>query len=175
MDPIEAPIAESDPRFPSGPWTGFFLQWWMPGRHMMDIETAFSSGRFQATGQDIVGPFTLEGSYNATDGKCKWVKSYQGKHSVKYEGVNEGEGIWGVWEIKLGPLYRDQGVVHIWPRGMKPTEAANATVSTYLAQVRSRGLIRLFKFVVGLGLLFAAMYLMGRLSSLLPGVGFRTR
>jgi hypothetical protein len=32
--------------------------------------------------------------------------------------VNEGQGIWGVWEIRqFGGWYTDQGVFHIWPEG----------------------------------------------------------
>ena len=28
---------ETDPRFPSGPWIGFFLQKLVPGRHQMEL------------------------------------------------------------------------------------------------------------------------------------------
>ena len=32
---------ETDPRFPSGRWTGFFLQKAVPGRHLMELRLQF--------------------------------------------------------------------------------------------------------------------------------------
>jgi hypothetical protein len=133
VDELDVVVVECDPKFPSGPWTGFYLQWWLPGRHTMAIDLTFNCGQLQANGSDIVGPFTFQGDYDRVDGKCRWVKKYLGKHLVTYSGINEGQGIWGVWEIRqLGGLYKDQGVFHIWPQGMIPTEAAEATVQAYL-------------------------------------------
>ena len=87
---------ETDPRFPSGPWTGFFIQPWIPGRHTMTLNLSFRDGGLAAEGSDRVGPFTFSGSYDREDGKCHWTKQYLGKHQVSYAGVNEGKGIWGV-------------------------------------------------------------------------------
>jgi hypothetical protein len=160
VDPVDVAAVEGDPRFPSGAWTGFYLQWWMPGRHMMAIDLTFARGRLEASGSDFVGPFTFEGDYNPVDGECRWSKVYLGRHQVSYTGINEGEGICGIWEIRqLGGLYRDQGVFHIWPRGMTPTEAAEATVQAYLSHLRSRGLKRLFGLGVGAGLILAIVFL----------------
>ena len=105
---------ESDPRFPSGPWTGFFLQKEIPGRHLMELQITFANGEIKAEGRDWVGDFVLRGKYSVEDGKCHWTKRYLGKHDVFYQGYNEGKGIWGVWEIP--PYYR--GGFHIWPEGM---------------------------------------------------------
>src|SRR6476661_7263867 len=104
-----APV-EQDPRFPSGAWTGFFLQYWLPGRHKMDLELIWRDGTVTGDGRDRVGPFTVDGTYDAATGRCEWTKKYVGKHSVAYRGVNDGNGIWGVWEIRqLGGLYIDRG------------------------------------------------------------------
>ena len=67
------PQPETDPRFPSGRWIGFFVQKHPP----------------------------------------------PGKHSVYYEGYNEGQGIWGAWHIPAGSLTIEvSGGFHIWPEEM---------------------------------------------------------
>ncbi len=111
---------ETDPRFPSGPWTGFFLQPSLPGRHLMELGLTFRHGQITGEGRDWVGKFVVRGRYDLADGKCYWSKRYLGKHDVFYQGYNEGKGIWGVWEIppeqNLG--FWSRGGFHIWPEGM---------------------------------------------------------
>jgi hypothetical protein len=132
-------LAESDPRFPGGRWTGFFIQPWIPGRHTMNLDLTFQNGEMEAQGSDWVGPFTFTGSYDVADGKCTWTKKYLRKHQVSYAGVNEGKGIWGVWEIsQLGGWYRDRGVFHIWPEGMAPAADAELTERALLDEVGRR-------------------------------------
>jgi hypothetical protein len=110
---------ETDPRFPSGPWTGFFLQPVLPGRHLMELALTFRQGEMIGEGRDWVGRFGIRGRYNLADGTCYWTKRYWGKHDVFYRGFNEGKGIWGMWE--MGPQWR--GGFHIWPEGMgDPTQ-----------------------------------------------------
>jgi hypothetical protein len=110
---------ETDPRFPSGPWTGFFLQPVLPGRHLMELALTFRQGEMTGEGRDWVGKFGIRGRYNLTDGNCYWTKRYWGKHDVFYRGFNEGNGIWGKWE--MGSLWH--GGFHIWPEGMgDPTQ-----------------------------------------------------
>ena len=46
---------ETDPRFPSGPWTGFFLQRAIPGRHRMELRLTFHGGVMEGEGRDRVG------------------------------------------------------------------------------------------------------------------------
>jgi hypothetical protein len=116
---------ETDPRFPSGPWVGFFLQKQLPGRHLMELQLSFRAGQLQGEGRDWVGAFLVRGSYSLADGKCHWNKRYLGKHDVYYKGFNEGKGIWGIWEIAENffgePL---RGGFHIWPEGMAdPTDS----------------------------------------------------
>jgi hypothetical protein len=154
MDQIEADAVETDTRFPTGPWTGFFLQCWLPGRHRMVLDLHFDAGRLQASGTDDVGPFTFDGEYDPADGKCSWIKQYTGRHSIRYRGANEGHGIWGVWELpQLGGLFMDRGVFHIWPEGMAPTEEAEATVKAYRDYLRSSDKLRLAAVAVGVGLI----------------------
>ena len=45
---------ESDPRFPSGPWTGFYLQYWRPGRHKTEVDLFWKDGIVTGDGYDRV-------------------------------------------------------------------------------------------------------------------------
>ncbi len=121
---------ETDPRFPSGPWQGFFLMAHWPGRHAMELHLSFHQGVMTGEGRDMIGEFLIRGKYNLDDGKCHWTKRYIDKHDVFYQGYNEGKGIWGIWEIP--PTFR--GGFHIWPTAMgdptspKLTEALDEPV-----------------------------------------------
>src|SRR4051794_13853013 len=63
---------ETDPRFPSGPWRGFFLMSHSPGRHQMELHLDFRQGVMTGEGRDMIGPFLIRGKYNLDDGKCHW-------------------------------------------------------------------------------------------------------
>ncbi len=119
MSDKASPTLETDPRFPSGPWTGYFLQKVLPGRHLMEMRLTFRQGQITGEGRDRVGVFIMHGRYDVADGKCRWTKRYLGKHDVFYHGFNEGKGIWGTWEIPTVP-HPDmgRGGFHIWPEGM---------------------------------------------------------
>src|SRR5580765_775409 len=137
MDTAEPIIPTSDPRFPSGPWTGFFLQYWLPGRHTTNLALTIRDGQLAGTGADWVGPFNIEGDYDTVSGKCQWIKRYIGKHSVAYRGVNDGHGIWGVWEIRqLAGLYIDRGGFHIWPEDSEVSEESARTEQAVVAMMR---------------------------------------
>src|SRR5437773_892568 len=112
MTAPQSSTVETDPRFPSGPWTGYFLQKSHPGKHMMDLRLSFQQGNMTGEGRDWIGEFLIKGQYNLADGKCYWTKKYLGKHDVFYQGYNEGKGIWGAWEIPGSLLH---GGFHIWP------------------------------------------------------------
>jgi hypothetical protein len=116
----ETPTLETDPRFPSGPWTGYWLQYGYKG--MMELHLTFQQGALTGEGRDRVGPFVLRGRYELTDGKCYWTKKYLGQHDVFYQGYNEGKGIWGSWEITSMGFFKDHGGFHIWPKGMAAAE-----------------------------------------------------
>src|SRR5437588_5766992 len=115
----ETTLFETDSRFPSGPWTGFFLQPLLPGRHRMELRLTFRQGGMTGEGRDWVGKFVVRGRYDLADGKCYFTKRYLGKHDVFYKGFNEGKGIWGVWEIPATEFTaRQTGGFYIWPEGM---------------------------------------------------------
>jgi hypothetical protein len=109
---------ETDPRFPSGPWTGFFLQRLIPGKHRMELVLTFRQGVMTGEGRDWVGEFVIRGRYEISDGRCHWTKRYVGKHDVFYQGFNEGKGIWGQWQITAREYASMRGGFHIWPEGM---------------------------------------------------------
>jgi hypothetical protein len=116
-DPVDL---ETDPRFPSGPWVGFFLQRQIPGKHQMELRLTFRQGTMTGEGRDWVGDFVIRGGYKLADGRCYWTKRYLGKHDVFYQGFNDGKGIWGQWEI---PPEQNRGLhwhggFYIWPEGM---------------------------------------------------------
>jgi hypothetical protein len=117
MTAEQPPTIETDPRFPSGPWTGFFLQRGYPGKQMMDLRLTFLNGNLNGEGRDWVGEFAVKGRYDVLDGKCYWTKKYVGKHDVFYAGYNEGKGIWGGWEINILGIHLHGGF-YIWPEGM---------------------------------------------------------
>lgn len=116
MDEREELANETDPRFPSGPWIGFFLQKHLrAGRHAMELRLTFRNQVMTGEGRDLIGTFSIKGRYSTADGRCHWVKRYDGKHDVFYQGYNEGKGIWGIWEIATDGL---RGGFHVWPEGM---------------------------------------------------------
>ena len=149
-------VLETDARFPSGPWTGFFLQSWLPGRQATNLDLACQAGRLTGTGHDRVGPYTVDGNYELESGRCEWTKQYLGKHAVEYRGVNDGHGIWGVWEIRqLCGLYVDRGGFHLWPEGTDVSEESERTEQAVLDLMRAQfgnPLARAFR-----GLLFLIM------------------
>ena len=122
MTPIEPEIpgVEPDGRFPSGPWTGYFLQPSLPGKHGMELLLTFRDGNILGEGRDWVGEFRIKGRYQVVDGKCWWTKAYLKKHSLAYQGYNEGKGIWGTWEYES----TWKGGFYIWPVAMgDPTQS----------------------------------------------------
>ena len=106
---------ETDPRFPSGRWIGFWLQRFFIGRQYMSLNLTFAAGVVKGEGVDRVGEFTLTGRYELTTGACRITKAYVGAHSLTYEGRNENDGqwIWGLWHHRT----LDRGGFHIWPEG----------------------------------------------------------
>ena len=124
MTPKPPEDVETDPRFPSGKWIGFWTQT-LPFRAKpkQEMVLTFRQGALSGEGRDMVGQFYIRGSYSTENGGCQWTKRYVGKHDVSYQGFNEGKGIWGTWRIDLF-----HGGFHSWPEGMSdPTvESLNA-------------------------------------------------
>jgi len=113
---------ESDARFPSGPWKGFFMYSTPNSKCPMELRLQFSNGRMSGDGRDVVGAFSVDGTYDLETGQCNWDKQYHGRHTVQYRGFNEGKGIWGTWRL-ISEGYVFRGGFHIWPEGMSdPTK-----------------------------------------------------
>ena len=119
--------AETDPRFPSGPWKGFFLDKRLSERRWMELDLNFRRGRVAGRGRDFVGRFVFSGVYDLKEGKCRFKKAYIGKHNVNYDGYNEGRGVWGIWTIPSDQL---QGGFHIWPRELP--DPSGTTLNEYV-------------------------------------------
>src|SRR6516162_9061862 len=119
-DEDPAPSRETDDRFRSGPWSGYFLQFNVQSR--TELALTFANGAISGIGGDWVGSFVIRGRYQTSDGKCWWTKRYLGKHEVAYQGWSEGRGIWGLWEIpRIG-----RGGFRIWPKGLEECESLHA-------------------------------------------------
>ena len=119
----EKPQPEADPRFPSGPWTGFWIQRGA-GKQKMQVGFTFIDGGVSGEGRDVIGRFTFAGTYDLKTGRCVLAKQYLGAHRVDYDGVNEGEGmwLWGLWAVG-----GDKGGFHLWPEGEPdPTQKRTA-------------------------------------------------
>src|SRR5437870_3038689 len=110
-----APGLETDPRFPSGPWKGFWLQTHM-GRQWMSLRFVFKDGKVSGQGDDVIGRFIFSGHYDLSNGRCDLIKTYLGSHDVTYRGQNDDDGLWlwGVWELddRGGG---ERGGFHLWP------------------------------------------------------------
>ena len=102
---------EADPRFPSGPWVGFWTQagW---GKQQMSLSLAFLDGRVEGQGRDIVGVFDFNGLYDLKSGRVVMTKQYERAHCVAYDGANQDDGmwLWGVWSLRSR-----RGGWHLWP------------------------------------------------------------
>ena len=98
--------------FTSGPWTGFYI-YSNNRRERMDLSLTFKQGVVTGSGIDPVGPFTIQGFYNAESNEVHWTKNYPGRHDVFYKGYRDNRGIWGTWELPWG----GRGGFHIWPEG----------------------------------------------------------
>ena len=67
---------ETDPRFPSGKWVGFFLDRRLPGRHQMEMTLTFADGRLDRRRPRPRRHVHLQRHLRRADGKCEWVKQY---------------------------------------------------------------------------------------------------
>jgi hypothetical protein len=106
---------EFDDRFPTGEWTGFYLQPDSRQRHMMDLVLQFAQDRISGVGDDSIGKFAISGRYDTTTAECSWTKQYLGQHSVQYAGLARHGGIIGEWRISGLPAFWT-GPFVIWPR-----------------------------------------------------------
>jgi DNA-directed RNA polymerase subunit K/omega len=115
----EPAASPDDDLFPSGAWTGFYLQG--GARFRQDLDLTFQDGVLRGSGGDGIGAFTVQGHYDRGTLEVTWTKSYRGAHSVWYRGFREGRGIWGTWR-----LFLFHGGFQIWPRRAGQAEAAES-------------------------------------------------
>src|SRR4051812_43888413 len=76
--------------YPSGSWRGFWDQALYGRQPMRELVLHFSSGAVEGSGVDVVGPFTLQGTYES-NGRISLIKRYR-YHTVNYVGQYDGEG-----------------------------------------------------------------------------------
>jgi hypothetical protein len=109
--PIRQPASETDPRFPSGPWTGFWVQGRL-GKQRMSLSLSFTEGRVTGIGRDIIGRFDFAGTYDLSSGRVQMLKQDEGAHRVMYDGGKRADGLWlwGLWTIRS-----HRGGFHVWP------------------------------------------------------------
>lgn len=124
-------LRETDDRFPSGRWVGYWEQTGRLGK--MELDLTFGGGKLFGDGRDLVGDFVLSGSYNHETGACTLHKAYLGRHGVDYDGEAHVEGIRGIWRIRhTDNRLNDAGLFHIWPLNngsdIAATAEAHATV-----------------------------------------------
>ena len=108
---------ETDPRFKTGRWKGFWIQG--AARSRTELDLRFDGGEVSGDGHDWVGDYVLSGVYDLETGKVSWVKAYLDSHTVEYDGCAEtSNGIWGMWSIGT----YDKGGFQIWPEDQEGEE-----------------------------------------------------
>lgn len=110
---------EQDPRFPSGPWRGFYSYFADATRCGMDMTFSFADGRLFAEGRDDLGTFVFRGQYDTATGWVEWWKVYTFcsccgplGHAIFYQGTATTSGIVGGWEQIEGGY---GGPFRLWP------------------------------------------------------------
>lgn len=111
--------------YPSGQWEGFWEQRPLGRQRMRQFELHFrDTGEVVGYGIDLVGRFTMCGTWDSSSGRVRIVKHYLGQHDVLYVGQPDGEGcIAGTWWIgpdQSGPFLLRP--VSLRPRGDEPIE-----------------------------------------------------
>ena len=99
------PIVETDSRFPSGPWTGYYLQPGNPGRHRMEMRMKFANGAITGEGRDWVGDFILRGKYNTAD-HGQGIRG--GSYVIRISGFDGKEANEAPFGQALFPEYQEQ-------------------------------------------------------------------
>lgn len=114
---------ELDDRFPTGEWTGFFLQPDSHQRYVMNCHLEFARDSISGGGDDLVGEFSIRGAYSTENAECSWTKQYIGQHAVEYTGQARARGIIGQWRIRGTPTSWT-GPFFVWPRACGDLSAA---------------------------------------------------
>lgn len=101
---------ETDKRFPSGLWMGYWMQGFIKGKMQLTLE--FIDGTVSGEGTDPVGSFTMKGIYSLKHNMVSMVKQYHGAHSVGYCGCAADGGLNGTWRI---PRFPETDEWRLWP------------------------------------------------------------
>jgi hypothetical protein len=89
--------------YPSGLWEGFWQQTGWGRQPMREFQLKFRQKKVTGQGQDMIGPFTIHGTFDLATGSVAFRKQYVGAHAVTYIGRPDGEGsILGTWTIDNG-------------------------------------------------------------------------
>ncbi len=107
----EKSALETDPRFPSGRWKGYYIQAGIRG--WQDLILNFCDGKIEGTAIDKGGECDIQGTYDLSNGAVSLVKIYF-YHKVEYRGEARDKGIRGGFMIRY-PLDIDAGDFYIWP------------------------------------------------------------
>ena len=110
MDFDETANFGSDPRFPTGPWKGYWLQKGRTG--LMKLTLAFVEGCVVGDGSDLIGEFDVLGFYSIKERSITLKKTYRGGHEVWYRGRPIRDELMGEWTIADTPA---RGGFRIWP------------------------------------------------------------
>jgi hypothetical protein len=78
----------------TGRWLGYYEHY--GDRHNMEMDLVFDEGTLSGHGDDVIGPFQIQGAYNE-DGHVRWKKMYIGQHDVEYGGIVSDFVIRGGW------------------------------------------------------------------------------
>lgn len=80
-------------------WKGFYSQNGQQSPMTFTMFSAILGGPVSGAGSDGVGTFHISGSVDQS-GNVRFVKQYDGKHSVNYTGTLSGDQINGQWELQ---------------------------------------------------------------------------
>ena len=100
---------------------GWWEQNYLGRQEMQPLELSFRDGEISGSGEDVVGPFTLQGTLQ--NGNVSINKQYHGQHAALYVGQFDGEGTmqgtWyigemtGPWLIRIGRPKGDEQSLNI--------------------------------------------------------------
>ena len=71
-------------------WKGYYVQFGQQfPMEFADLQINIASAQpgVSGSGADIVGNFTLQGSYDSSSSAIKFTKQYEGAHAIYYEGT----------------------------------------------------------------------------------------
>jgi len=106
----------------NGRWKGFYTYRYRRSdssdriRHPMKMVLTLADGNVRGEGTDPeIGAFEIEGIYLPGVNEIEFVKTYSGRHSIRYTGFYEqGYGIWGTWQNAGYRMAEPGGDFRIW-------------------------------------------------------------